>query len=153
MSHRDVDPGLARLLRPFVILAQPPVATQPGEGPLHDPTPLQDLELLLLVLVLILGADDQLEDPAADLLGPLRDPAIGDPVGQDLLEPGEPAHHLLPDQLGPAPLLAPRRVDHRTDHHPQRVHDQVPLPAADLLVRVLAARPALLGGLDALAVD
>src|SRR4051794_25589710 len=79
MSHRDVDPGLARLLRPLVILAQAPVPTQPGERPLHDPTPLQDLELLRLLLVLLLGADDQLGDPAADLLGPLRDPAVVDP--------------------------------------------------------------------------
>src|SRR3954451_9740987 len=103
MSHGDINPGLARRLRPLVILAQPPVATQPGEGPLHDPTPLQDLELLLLLLVLIPGADDHLEDPAADLLGPFRDPPVVDPVGQDLLEPGEPAHHLPQDQPGPVP--------------------------------------------------
>src|SRR5512143_2321936 len=82
MSHRQVDPALARLLRPLVILAQSAVAAQPGERPLDDPTPLQDLELLLP-----LGADDQLEDPAAELLGPLRDPSVVDPVGQDLLQP------------------------------------------------------------------
>src|SRR5437879_11018566 len=71
MSHSDVDPGLARLLAPFVILAQPAVPPQPGERPLDDPPPLQDLELRLSR-----GADDPLEDPAPDLLGPLRDPAV-----------------------------------------------------------------------------
>src|SRR5512142_3553486 len=67
MSHSDVAPRLARRLRPLVILAQPPVPPQPGERPLDDPTPRQHLELRLA-----LGADDQLQDPAADLLGPLR---------------------------------------------------------------------------------
>src|SRR5512143_701267 len=148
MSHRQVDPALARLLRPLVILAQSAVAAQPGERPLDDPTPLQDLELLLP-----LGADDQLEDPAAELLGPLRNPSVVDPVGQDLLQPGESPNQLLQDRLGPVPILDARRVDDRRHHHPQGVHHQMPLPAVDLLVRILAVWPSSLGRLDALTID
>src|SRR5512135_2211886 len=62
MHHGYVDPRLARLLAPLVIFAQAAVAAQPGERPLHDPTPLQDLDLLLP-----LGADDQFQDPTPDL--------------------------------------------------------------------------------------
>ena len=36
MGHRQVDPALARLRRPLVILAQPAVAPQPRERPLDD---------------------------------------------------------------------------------------------------------------------
>src|SRR5271165_3733172 len=148
MGHGDVDPQLARLLRPLVILAQPAISAQPGERPLDDPPPRQHLELLLP-----LGADDQLEDPAAEFRGPLRDPAVVDPVGQDFLQPRESAHQLLQDRLGPVPVLDARRVDHRRHDHPQRVHDQMPLPAVDFLVRVLAVWTPSFGGLDALAVD
>src|SRR5262249_35663337 len=45
------------------------------------------------------------------------------------------------------------RMDHGGHDQAQGVDDDVPLAAVDLLVRVLAMRPALLGGLDALAVD
>src|SRR5206468_1875553 len=104
INHGHVDPRLARPLRPLVILAQPPVATQPRERPLHDPTPLQHLELLLLTLGFTLGPYHHLQDPAADLLGPLGDPAVVDPIGQDLLQPRELAHHPLQDELGPVAI-------------------------------------------------
>src|SRR5512142_401222 len=148
MSHSDVDPGLARLRLPLVILAQPAVATKPGEGPLDDPTPRQNLESLLL-----LGADDHLKHPTADLHRPFRDASIIDPIGQDLLQPRELAPELLQDLLGPIPVLNARRVDHRRHDQAQCVDDQVPLPPVDLLERILAPRAHLLGGLDALAVD
>src|SRR5512135_454037 len=156
MGHCDVDPGLTRLLRTLVILTHPAVPTQPGERPLDDSTPRQHLELLgaLVIGRLLLGLvrDDHLEDPATDLLGPLRDPAVVDPIGQDLLQTGEAPHELLQDQLGPVPVLDPRRVDHRRHDQAQRVDDEVPLPAVDLLVRIDAVRAPLLGGLDALRV-
>src|SRR6516164_2297148 len=148
MNHSYVDPGLARLLAPLVILAEAAVAAQPGERPLHDPPPLQDLEFLLP-----LATDHHLEDPTADLPGPLGDPAVVDPIRQDLLQPWESADHLAQDQLGAVPVLDARRVDRRGDDHPQGVDHQVPLPPIDLLECILAARPAALGGLDALAVD
>src|SRR5512135_2919497 len=93
MGHGQVDPRLARLLRPLVVLAQPTIPAQPRERPLHDPTPRQHLELLRLTF-LRLGTDDQLENPAPSLLRPLRDSTVVDPIGQDLLQPGEPANHL-----------------------------------------------------------
>src|SRR5262249_48903660 len=45
------------------------------------------------------------------------------------------------------------RMDRSGHDQAQRVDHDVPLAAVDLLVRVLAMRSALLGGLDALAVD
>jgi ABC-2 type transport system permease protein len=153
MAHSEIDPRLARLLRTLVIFAQSPVSAQPGERPLHDPAPFQNFELLLLLLGLIRRPHDQLQDPVADPFGPLGDVAVVDPIGQDLLQPREPSHQLLQHQLGPVAILDARRVDHRRHDQAQRVDDQVPLPAVDLLERVLAPRPPLFRGLDALAVD
>src|SRR5512144_997590 len=51
MGHGQVDPRLARLLRPLVVLAQPTIPAQPRERPLHDPTPRQHLDLLRLTFL------------------------------------------------------------------------------------------------------
>src|SRR3954464_14858869 len=77
LSHSDVDHRLTRLRLPLVVLAQPPIPAQPGERPLHDPPPLHHLERLALLL-LRLRSDPQ--HPAAELLRPLGDPAIADPI-------------------------------------------------------------------------
>src|SRR4051794_19204670 len=55
--------------------------------------------------------------------------------------------------FGTVAVLDVGRMDHGGHDQAQGVDDDVPLAAVDLLVRVLAVRPALLGGLDALAVD
>src|SRR5512135_709400 len=44
MNRAHFDHRLARLGEPLVVPAVPPVATQPGEGPLHHPTPGQPHE-------------------------------------------------------------------------------------------------------------
>src|SRR4051794_3096917 len=43
-DHADLQLGLARLGLPLVVPAVDPAATQPGERPFHDPTPLDHLE-------------------------------------------------------------------------------------------------------------
>src|SRR3954463_4604724 len=85
-DHGDVDHGLTGLRLPLVVLAQPPVPAQPGERPLHDPAPLDHLERLALFL---LRLRDNLQQPAPELHGPLGDPAVVDPIGEDLHQPGE----------------------------------------------------------------
>ena len=45
-GQSDVDPGFGRVHAALVILAQLPVATQPGAGAFHDPTLGQDHEAL-----------------------------------------------------------------------------------------------------------
>jgi hypothetical protein len=44
---------------------------------------------LVVTSVFVGGPGDHLQDPAADLLRPLGDPAVVDPVGADLREPRE----------------------------------------------------------------
>src|SRR5262245_59534138 len=153
MNHSQVDPRLARLFGPLVILAHPTVSPQPGERPLHDPPPLEHFELLLLLLRLIRVPYDQLQDPAAEFFGPLGDAPVVDPVGQDLLQPGKPPDQLLQDRLGTVAILDVGRMDHGGHDQAERVDHDMPLAAVNLLVRILAMRSPLLGGLDALAVD
>src|SRR5262249_8253805 len=43
-DHADLDLGLARARLPLVVSAVDPASPQPGEGPFHDPAPLDHLE-------------------------------------------------------------------------------------------------------------
>src|SRR5262245_5357408 len=150
MAHSYVDHGLARLRLPLIVLAQTSTPTQPGERPLYDPTPFHHLEWLAL---LPLRLRDGLQHPTAELQGPLSDTAVVDRVGEDLRQPREVALDLCQDQPGPVPVLDVGGMDHHRQDQPEGVDQQVPLAAVDHLVGVLAPRPALLGRLDALAVD
>src|SRR4051794_9486564 len=46
VDHADLHPRLARCRVPLVVTAVDPAPTQPGERPLHHPTPGDHLELL-----------------------------------------------------------------------------------------------------------
>jgi hypothetical protein len=62
-----------------MILARTAVAVQARERPLDDPASRPDLERLLT-----LAADPQLQDPALDLLGALRNVTVVDPISQEI---------------------------------------------------------------------
>ena len=57
-SSDSLDSG-----RPLVILAQPPIPAQPGERPLHDPTPLQHLERLALLPLRLRTTNSSIQPP------------------------------------------------------------------------------------------
>src|SRR5215218_7899936 len=83
MDHRHVDHRLGRGGEVLVVLAQPAVVRQPGEGALHDPAPGQHLEALDVVVAL-----DDLEQPAAVLPDPGHQLAPIAAVGPQQPQPG-----------------------------------------------------------------
>ena len=127
-----------------------PATPDPGEGPLHDPSPFDHLESL----------------------GPLRAAAhldhvpamLGEPgiqgviavlvIRPELLQPGECPLGQLPQHLRRrGPVVRRGGGDGHRQDQPQRVHDDVPLAAVEPLATIESVRAADLGGLDGLAVD
>src|SRR5690348_3280720 len=138
MHHRQLDECLAAGGRPLVVLRQPPAAAQPGEGPLHDPPPREDLEPRL-------GPLDHLQPhrPGRPPGGhPAGDPLV-DGVGPHQPQPAEPPPDRVEDQLRPVRVLDVGRRNHDRQDQADRVHKDVPLAAVDLLPRIDAVRAPL----------
>src|SRR5579872_3640984 len=151
LDRSDLDDGLAGFDGMLVVLAQPPVTPQPSHGALHHPaTPQRDEPPLARR-----AADHH--DPIAPVVDPQPAVQLGTVVAAvglhdlqaRLLFAGQPGEHLL----GGAGVIDVGRRDHHGQQHSQRVHDDVPLAAADLLTAIGAHLLAAVRRLDRLAVD
>jgi hypothetical protein len=98
-DHGPVDVGLLVGGQPFVVPHGPPVAGDPGQGPLDDPTAGQDLEG-----VQVIGAPDDFESQ----LWPEPGPGPGDQIpGVAAVGPRQPYGRKGPPQV---PQQRPGRV-------------------------------------------
>lgn len=99
MNHRAADPAFAVFWVCLVVLAEPPVSTEPGEGAFDDPALCQHNEASL---ALEFGYDPE---PEAELIGsPVLELALVASIGPDDLESGV----AVPVELGEN-LFAPSR--------------------------------------------
>lgn len=136
MDHGQVNDRFAALRQRLVVLAQPPVTTEPSKGSLHDPTLRQDLEAGHVV-----AAFDDLQDPVTHFLGPFDQFPGVSPIGPDQLQPGELPDQFRQHQLGPVAVLDIGGMHDNGQKQAQGVYDDVPLAPFDLLAGVVAARP------------
>lgn len=139
MDHRDLDHRFTagRLL--LVDLAEPPIPAQPTEGPLHHPATRQDHGPRRVVRPL---DDLQGQAPGSECVADPLDQGPGiAAVGPDLLEAVEAAADRLQDQLGPVAILDGGRVDRDRQEQPQRIDQDAPLAAIDLLALVVTMAP------------
>src|SRR4029077_21131657 len=127
------------------VLCQSPIAPDPREEPLDDPTPRVNGEADLIgVLAHDLDRDQRCR---GDLLAGI--PA----VGEDPLDAREQAPRDLQKRTAAIPILDARRMRFEHEAAPIRVHERMALTSVDLLSSIATAWPARLGGLDALGVD
>ena len=136
VDHRDSDHRLAAVGQHLVVFAVPAVSAQPRERPLHDPPLGQHLEPGQVV-----AAFDDFQEPATQLSGPFDQLAGIAPVGPDQLQPREQADEFVQDQLGPVAVLDIARMYDNRNNQAERIDDNVPFPAVDLLSRVVAVHP------------
>src|SRR4029453_19325934 len=143
---------LTRRWQVLVVLAQPPVETQPGKRPLDDPPFRQDLEPLHPIRPL----DDLEVDRLTLPQGPhpfSHAPGV-DGVGPNLAQPAEAVRQGSEDCPGPVAVLGAGRVDHHAQDQAEGIDQDVALAAKGLLARVVAALgPAAISRFHALAVD
>ncbi len=120
----------------FIVLAHPPIPTDPAEGPLHDPTLRQDRKADDLIATL-----DDLQNPVSKRSRPFdqfaRITTIRPNQLQASIPPTEPGQY----QLGPVAILNVGGMNNDGQYQPQRVDDDMPLATVDLLARVVATRP------------
>ena len=135
VDHGKEDHGLAVLRQGLVVFGQATVLAEPGEGAFHDPALGQDDESPGRVSFHDL---DNATAPAADPMQEL--PGIG-AVGKDHLQPTQASAQVLEQQPGAIAVLEVGRMHHQRHDQPERVHDQMPLAAVDLLGGVEAAIP------------
>jgi site-specific DNA recombinase len=105
----------------------------------HHPTTRQYDESLRVVRSL---DDLQLQlTPRPQVADPLDQPAGVAAVGPDQPQPAEPVLDPLQDEPGPVAVLDVGGVDHHDHQQAERIDEDVPLAAADLLAGVVAADP------------
>jgi len=148
-NHGEVNHRLASGGLPFVVATESAIASQPTEGPLHDPASWQYLEGVKF------GALHDFDRAAPQLarLGQQRSSVA--PIGPDMFDA---AASLLAEEggqqlLGPIPVLNVRRQDHYQENKTDGVDQDVTFTSVDLLARIVTPLVAGLGTLDALAVD
>jgi len=112
------------------------VVTDPGQGPFDDPAFGQDDEAVRFI------AFDDLQLPGAGLCdggGRLRPLVTG--VGEDALDEGEQATGAaIENQFRAIAVLHVGRMDDDIQEQAERVDEDVPLAARDLLARIEAPR-------------
>lgn len=123
-------PGVA-----LEVAGEATVAGDPGEAAFDDPTLGQDDEAMQL------GAFHDLELPTAgpgDGGGHFR--PLVTAIGEDRLDEREQAAGPAQQQIGAVAILHVGRVDHDVQEQAERVDENVPFAARDLLARIEALR-------------
>ena len=148
-DHGEADEGGDGCGVALEVAGQATVAADPGERAFHDPAFGQDHEAMQL------GAFDDLELPGAgpgDRRGGRGALIAG--VGEDAFDEREgAARRSIEDQERAVAVLHIGGMDDDVQEQAERVDQDVPLAAGDLLGAVVAAVVGRLGGLDRLAVD
>ena len=136
MNHRHVNHRFAAFRQRLVVLAQTTIAAKPSEGSLDDPTFGQNLEASDIV-----AAFDDLQNPVAHVSCPLDQFSGVSPIGPNPFQSGELPNQVGQHQLGPVAVLDIGRMHHDHQKQAQRVYNDVPLAAFDLLAGIVAACP------------
>ena len=118
------------------IARQAAVATDPGERALDDPAFGENDEAMQLI------SPDDLQRPSSGLCdgcGQLRSLVAG--IGEDALDEGEEAARApIKDKPSAIAILHVGRVDDDIQQEAERVDEDMPLAARDLLARIEALR-------------
>jgi hypothetical protein len=134
-DHGEADEGGDGSGVALEVAGETTVAADPGEGAFDDPSFGQDDEAMRL------GALDDLQLPGAgpgDDRGHLR-PLIA-AVGIDDLDEGKQAAGPTQQQIRAVAILHTGRMDHDVQEEAERIDEDMPLAARDLLARVIALR-------------
>ena len=133
MHHRYMNPCLIGLRQLFIVFAESPAPAQPGQGPLHHPSPGQHLKPVAVRI-----PAHHAQHPTAGGPSPRRQPASIGGVSPDDLQSGEPVQQLHQYQLGPVPVLDAGGMNYCGQKQPSGIRYDVALASGYLLARVAA---------------
>lgn len=135
-DHGEADEGGDGACVAFEVAGEAPIATDPGQGSLDDPSLGQDNEFVQLVAL------DDLHDPTATRRGDARHarPLISC-IGKDALdEREEAARAMIENKRRAVAVLHIGRVNDDIQQEAEGVDQNMPLAARDLLARIEALR-------------
>jgi hypothetical protein len=135
-DHGEADEGRRGSRIALEIAGEPSVAADPSEGPLDNPSPGQDDETMQLIAL------DDLKRPGAGLgdgRGGLGSLVAG--ISEDAPDEGkEAARASIEDKRGAVAILDIGGVDDDIQQEAERIDENMPLAARDLLARIKALR-------------
>jgi hypothetical protein len=135
-DHGEADEGGRGSRVALEVARQPPIVADPGERAFDDPTLGQDDEAMQLVAL------DDLDLPGAGLCdgsGGPRSLIAG--IGEDALDEREEAARMaIENEPRAVAILHVGRMDDDVQQEAERVDENVPLAARDLLARIKALR-------------
>jgi len=148
MNHRHIYHRFAHTRVPLLVLAQPPIAHESTERPLHHPTPGQHRETYCPLRPAHHLQHPALKDPDT----PRRLLASIAAIRPNLLQTPKAFPGLVQHGLTAVLILDIGRMDHAGDPHSQDIDQDVPLATAAFLAAIVASLAAALGSFDRLAV-
>ena len=139
VDHRDVDHAFTAHRQRFVVFAQSAVFAEPTERALHDPAFGQHHELAHI------GSPNDFNHTAIPPPGHTHKLAGIAAVRPDQLEPPEPPDDLRQHILAAVAVLDIRCMYDHGENQTERVNNNMPFSAGDLLARVVSVRPPFCG--------
>ena len=135
-DHGETDEGRDGSRVALEIAGEPSIVADPGEGPLDDPSLWEHDEAMELVAL------DDLNLPGAGLGdGDSCFRSLITGIGEDALDKGEEAARApIENEPGAIAILHVGRMDDDVQQEPERVDENMPLAARDLLARIKALR-------------
>jgi hypothetical protein len=118
------------------VACQAAIAADPSQGPLNDPTFGQDDEFVQFVAL------DDFDDPASCVGSGFRDTrSLITRIGEDALDEGKAATGaLVEDQPRAIAILDVGGMNDDVQEEAERVDENMPFAARDLLARIIALR-------------
>ena len=135
-DHRETHEGCDGASVAFKVACQAPVAADPSEGSLDDPALGQDDERVQF------GALNDFDNPTVRATSGLRHTwSLIAGIGEDALDEGkEAARASIKNQPRPIAILQVGGMDDDAQEKAERIDEDVPLAARDLLARIKALR-------------
>ena len=135
MNHGQINDRLAALSQGFIILTQPAIPSEPGEGPFHDPSLGQHHEAGHRVASL-----HNRQGPATPTQSPLDQRSGITTVSPDQTQSRKQAAKFSQHRLGADAILNIGGVHYHRQQHAQRIYRNMTLAALDLLGGIIAPR-------------
>jgi hypothetical protein len=138
-DHGDVDHRLAGVREVLVVLAEPTLSPEPAERTFDHPATRQNLEPFE-----VFGALHDLQTDGVSLAerpDPVDELPRVSAVGPDEAKPLPSLAEATEEELGSIAILDISGMNNDGDQQPERIDEEVPLSAVDLLARIVAMGP------------
>jgi len=135
-DHCNLNESLPGFSKFFIVFAKSTTATQPSEGPFHDPTAWQNVKSLGVV-----AAFDDLQYPAARLLHPIDQLSTVAAIRPNELQSRKLPLCFFQDLLGTVTVLNVGRVNDHTQQQTDCIDQNMPFPPLYLFARIITASP------------